>query len=163
MAIVRCKKPRQVHLIVRKWAKDKWNASVVGRVNYQTNATKFTQDWKHVHMVFKGAYIKIWQIHVFVNKPSKKWWHECPIRYSKKRPKNGQHRVKLEYLIVLIIRGKCWSWHVPLHHDKIRWSSPWKQMTNVKNDQNPTSQESKVVNWTIKEKPRPLKKTSKMT
>ncbi len=31
----------------------------LGRVNYQTHAAKLTQDWKHVHMAFKGTYIKI--------------------------------------------------------------------------------------------------------
>jgi hypothetical protein len=119
MAIVRCEKPRQVHLIVKKWVEDKWNASVVGRVNYQTHTVKLTQDWKHVHMAFKGTYIKIWQIHVYVNKPSKKWWYECTIRCSKERPKNRQHKVvKLKDLIVLTIREKCWSWHVPSHHEK---------------------------------------------
>jgi hypothetical protein len=119
MAIIRFEKLRQVHLIVRKWVEDKWNANVIRQVNYQTHAAKLTQDWKHVHMVFKGAYIKIWQIHFSINKPSKKWWYKCTIRCSTERPKNGQHRViKFEDLIVLTIRENCWSWHVPLHHEK---------------------------------------------
>lgn len=45
---------------------------MVGWVNYETNATKLTQDWKHVHMAFKRTYIKIWETHVSMNKPSKK-------------------------------------------------------------------------------------------
>lgn len=57
-AIVGCGKSRRIHNFVRKWTKDKLNASVVGWSNNQTPVNRPTQDQKHARLVSKGSSIK---------------------------------------------------------------------------------------------------------
>jgi hypothetical protein len=44
--------------VEKKWTKDKQNAHVIGRVNNQTLAFRLAHEWKHVHMIFKGMFIR---------------------------------------------------------------------------------------------------------
>jgi hypothetical protein len=47
-----------VYNVVKKWAKDKWNANVVRLTNNQTLPLGFTHERKCVHMIFKAMSIK---------------------------------------------------------------------------------------------------------
>jgi hypothetical protein len=58
MGNYRIGKPRHVHNVVRKWAEDKQNANVVGRINNQTSTHGLTHEQKCVHMISKRAYTK---------------------------------------------------------------------------------------------------------
>jgi len=51
--IGRCKKPKQVHSVVRKWARDKWNIGLVGQVNNQTPTLGPAHERKRACMIFE--------------------------------------------------------------------------------------------------------------
>jgi hypothetical protein len=57
-AMVRCGKSRQVHSAAKKWTKDKWNASVVGRSNNQMPAPGPTHEWRCARMIFEKTFTK---------------------------------------------------------------------------------------------------------
>ncbi len=56
-ATIVCDKPKWVWGVVRKWIKDKWNASVVGRAN-KPNAHPWTHTWTKMcaHNIWKNVY-----------------------------------------------------------------------------------------------------------
>ncbi len=50
--------PRQEHGVVKKWVKDKRNASVVKRINNQAHALEPTHEQRRAHTIYEGMSIK---------------------------------------------------------------------------------------------------------
>jgi S-methylmethionine-dependent homocysteine/selenocysteine methylase len=53
-----CAEPKQIHSVVKKWAKVKWNVGVIGWANKQAPILRPTREWRHAHMISKRVSTK---------------------------------------------------------------------------------------------------------
>jgi hypothetical protein len=56
--IVGCGILRQIHKVIWRWAKDKWNERVLEQTNDEVPPTGLTQERRCAHIMFEGASIK---------------------------------------------------------------------------------------------------------
>jgi hypothetical protein len=86
-----------------KWAKDKWNVSVVKQTNNQTPTLGPAHEWRHAHMISEGLFIRR-EANSYSCRPKKPTTRSKikSLKFQRVGPKNGQPEVKgLWHFVVL--------------------------------------------------------------